>query len=43
MWRLKKVQILDLFFFGMSFDTPALKVLVFASDLEFGIEVNEYY
>ena len=31
------------FFFKMSSDRPALKVLVFTSDLEFGIEVNEYY
>ena len=32
-----------LFFVEISFDTPVLKVLVFASDLEFWIEVNEYY
>ena len=36
------VQILD-FFFEMSFDTPAFKVFVFESDLEFCIEVNENY
>ena len=36
------VQILD-YFFEISFDTPSSKVLVFASDLEISIEVNEYY
>ena len=42
-WQLKYiVQILD-FFFRMSFDTLAFKVLAFASDLEIGIEVSEYY
>ena len=30
------------FFFGMSYDVRAFKVSVFASDLEFGIEVDEY-
>ena len=29
------VEILDFFFFGMTFDTTAFKVLVFASDHEF--------
>ena len=36
------IQILN-FFLRNEFDTQALKVLVFASDLEFRIEVNEYY
>ena len=38
----KIVQIVD-FFFEMSFDTPAFKILLFASDLEYGTEVNKYY
>ena len=33
------IQIFD-FFFEMSFDTPAFKVVVFVSDLEFWIELN---
>ena len=39
--EIKKVQISDFFFFKPS--TPAFKVLVSVSDLEFGSEVNEYY
>ena len=35
------VQIVD-FFFEVSFDTQLLKVLVFASDLEFWIVVNQH-
>ena len=34
------VQILDFFPFKKNVDTPAFKVLVFASDIEFGIEMN---
>ena len=37
------LQILDFFFFKISSEAPAFKVLVFASDLEFKIEVSECY
>ena len=37
------LEILDLFFFGMSSDEPAFKVYVLASVFEFLIGVNEYY
>ena len=36
------VQILDIFF-KMSFNTQAFKVIIFESDLEFRIEVNQYF
>ena len=36
------VQVVDLFFlFEITFDTPAFKVPVFASDFEFQIEVDQ--
>ena len=41
--EIKMVQISDFFVFKLSYDTPAFKVLVSVSDLEFGSEVNEYY
>ena len=36
------LEILDVFFFGVNSDVPAFKILVFASDFDFLIEVNEY-
>ena len=38
----EKVQILE-FFLRNEFDTQAFEVCVFENDLEFWIEVNEYY
>ena len=38
------LEILDfrMFFFGMSSDVASFKVLVFSSDFEFWIGINEY-
>ena len=36
------LEILDVFFFGLSFDVPAFKVHVFPSDFKILIGVNEY-